>query len=120
MKLKLVTWNVRGLNKIDKRRLVKNSFIDWGADIICLQETKLEGDVEDIVDYIWGGRWASYDCLEASGTRGGIMMIWDRRVWKGEILQIGLYTLTCRFEGMLQNFKCHITGVYASNCDIER
>ncbi|KAG5619805.1 hypothetical protein H5410_005023 [Solanum commersonii] len=27
-------------------------------------------------------------CLEASGTRGGIMMLWDSRIWKGEILEI--------------------------------
>lgn len=43
MKFKLVSWNVRGLNNKDKRRLVKVLW-GWNADIICLQETKLEGD----------------------------------------------------------------------------
>ncbi|CAN4125589.1 unnamed protein product [Withania somnifera] len=120
MKIKLDTWNVRGLNNIDKRRLVKNSLLVWGADIICLQETKLEGDVEDIVKQIWGGRWTSYACLEASGTRGQNVMIWNRRVWKGDVLQIGVHSFTCRFEGQLQDFRCHITGVYAPNLSAVR
>ncbi|KAG5571318.1 hypothetical protein H5410_061084 [Solanum commersonii] len=56
----------------------------------------------------------------ANGTREGILVVWDRRVWKGESLQIGIHTLTCRFEGQLQGFDCHITGVNAPNWDNER
>lgn len=51
---------------------------------------------------------------------GGILTFWDSRVWKGEVPQIGAYTVTCRFEALLQSFECHITGVYAPNCYIER
>ncbi|XP_075112012.1 uncharacterized protein LOC142182049 [Nicotiana tabacum] len=85
-----------------------------------MQETKVEGDIKEIVSQIWGGRWVRYASLEASGTRGGILLLWDCRVWKGEVLQTGAYTLTCKFEALLQNFQCHITGVYAPNCRIER
>ncbi|XP_060210641.1 uncharacterized protein LOC132637591 [Lycium barbarum] len=115
-----VSWNVRGLNDRDKRRIVQSLVVDWKADIICLQETKLEGDIRDIVKQVWGGRWIKFAYLEASGTRGGIMMMWDCRSWKGEVLEIGSYTLTCKFEAQLQNFSCHITGVYAPNNYIER
>ncbi|KAG5620116.1 hypothetical protein H5410_005334, partial [Solanum commersonii] len=44
------------------------------------------------------------------GTRGGIMMLWDSRIWKGEVLEIGTYTLTYKFESQVQDFSCHITG----------
>ncbi|KAG5591903.1 hypothetical protein H5410_042417 [Solanum commersonii] len=47
-------------------------------------------------------------------------MMWDNRTWKGQILEIGSYTLTCKFEAQLQSFSCLVTGVYASNCYIER
>jgi len=120
MQFKLVSWNVRGLNSRDKRRVVKNIMGDWKADIICLQETKLQGDLTGLVMQIWGGRWIKMACLEASGTRGGIMMLWDSRIWKGEVLEIGTYTLTCKFESQVQDFSCHITGVYAPNCYVER
>ncbi|WMV19026.1 hypothetical protein MTR67_012411 [Solanum verrucosum] len=59
-------------------------------------------------------------CLESSGTRGGIMMLWDSRIWKGEVLETGTYTLTCKFESQLQDISCHMTGVYAPNCYVER
>ncbi|KAG5595642.1 hypothetical protein H5410_036874 [Solanum commersonii] len=84
------------------------------------KETKLQGDIQEIGKQIWGERWVMYACLEASGTREGIIMLWDSRVWKGEVQQIGVHTLTCSFEGLLQNFNCHITGVYAPNCNVER
>uniref|UniRef100_M1ALD1 Endonuclease/exonuclease/phosphatase domain-containing protein n=1 Tax=Solanum tuberosum TaxID=4113 RepID=M1ALD1_SOLTU len=64
---------------------------DRKADIICLQETKLQGDITELVRQIWGDRWVKMACLEASGTRGGIMM-WDSRIWKGEVLETGTYS----------------------------
>ncbi|WMV41830.1 hypothetical protein MTR67_035215 [Solanum verrucosum] len=67
-----------------------------------------------------GGRWIKFAYLEASGTRGGIMMMSHCRAWKGEVLEIGDYTLTCKFEAQFQSFSCHLTGVYAPNCYIER
>lgn len=48
------------------------------------------------------------------------MMMWDNRAWKGEVLEIGAYTLTCKFEAQFQSFSCHLTGVYAPNYYIER
>lgn len=38
---------------------------------------------------------------------------------RGEV-EIGAYTLTCKFEAIPQNFNCHITGVYAPNNYVER
>lgn len=49
-----------------------------------------------------------------------MLLIWDSRSWRGEVLEVGTYTLTCKFEALLQDFKCNITGVYAPNCIIER
>jgi exonuclease III len=42
MNLKILSWNVRGLNDQGKRLCIKNLIQDWKANIICLQETKLE------------------------------------------------------------------------------
>ena len=43
MNLKILSWNVRGLNDRRKRSIVKNLLRDWKFDVICLQETKLTG-----------------------------------------------------------------------------
>ena len=41
MNLKILSWNVRGLNDGRKRLIVKNLLRDWKCDVICFQETKL-------------------------------------------------------------------------------
>ncbi|WMV46111.1 hypothetical protein MTR67_039496 [Solanum verrucosum] len=120
MMFKLISWNIRGLNDREKRRVVHSLLSGWRADIVCLQETKIEGDISEMVKQIWGGRWIRYACLKASGTRGGILLMWDARAWMGEVLEIVSYTITCKFESQTQNFSCHISGVYAPNCYKER
>lgn len=35
---------MRGLNCRDKRRISNSVFQEWKADVICLQETKVEGE----------------------------------------------------------------------------
>ena len=66
-----------------------------------------------------GVRWIKYASLEASGTKGGISMLWDSRAWEGDILETGIYFLIC-FESQFYNCSCHITGVYAPNYFIEK
>ena len=42
MNTKILTWNVRGLHDRDKRLRIKNLLKEWHADVVCLQETKME------------------------------------------------------------------------------
>ena len=41
MSLRLLSWNVRGLNNPQKREVCKNLLKEWRCDVVCLQETKL-------------------------------------------------------------------------------
>lgn len=120
MNLNIVSWNVRGLNCGKKRCMIRNMLRIWKADVVCFQETKLEGEIANIVKEIWGSRWADYVQLEASGTRGGILIMWDKRIWEGEVSSVGAYSVSCCFSGKNQDFKWHLTGVYAPNDRVER
>ena len=37
MNLKIISWNVRGLNDSRKRLIVKNLLREWKCDVICFQ-----------------------------------------------------------------------------------
>ncbi|KAH0746268.1 hypothetical protein KY285_007925 [Solanum tuberosum] len=60
-----------------KRRLVNSMIWGWKADIICLQETKLEGNVIDLAKQVWGGK---VDQTSISGIQ------WDKR---GDLDDVG-------------------------------
>ncbi|KAF3652347.1 hypothetical protein FXO37_17559 [Capsicum annuum] len=109
-----------GIKRSGEEKSDQKPILGWKANIVCLQETKLEGDCRDLIKHIGGGKWTRFACLEASGARGGIIMLWDSRVWKGEVLQIGAYSLTCRFDSILHDFSCHISSIYAPNGKKER
>lgn len=40
-KIKFLSWNVRGLNDVEKSNVVKNVIRRSRCDIVCMQETKL-------------------------------------------------------------------------------
>jgi exonuclease III len=54
MNPKLISWNIRGLNQGGKRLKVRYLLRQWKADIICLQETKLELISSSFVRSLWG------------------------------------------------------------------
>lgn len=104
MKFNHISWNARGLNERDKRRVVKSLSWDWKADIICFQETKLEGDIKELINQIWEERWVRYACLEASGTRGGYRNAMGQQILeRGNPLDWCLHSAG-EFEAQLQDF----------------
>jgi hypothetical protein len=63
MKLKLLSWNVRGLNDPKKREVLKNWLWKWKVDVVCLQETKLDRVDWRLIQSIWGNRLLVGQCL---------------------------------------------------------
>ena len=53
MKIKMISWNVRGLNDSRKRLVVKNSLQEWKCDVVCLQETKIASMNRQLVCSLW-------------------------------------------------------------------
>jgi exonuclease III len=57
MKVRILSWNVKGLNNPRKRELVKNLLRDWKGDVVCLQETKLAVVDLKIIRSLWGNMY---------------------------------------------------------------
>ena len=120
MMMKVVTWNVRGFNCGKKRALIRTITKKWKADVVCLQETKLSGDITEAVRDMWGNKWVDYVHLEASGTRGVIVIMWDKRDWEGKLSSVGIYLVSCSLVGKTQDFKWYLTTIYVPNHRQER
>ncbi|WMV11477.1 hypothetical protein MTR67_004862 [Solanum verrucosum] len=93
---------------------------NWRADVYCFQESKINGDISGVVKEIRANRRVKYAQLEARGTRGGIIILWDSSIWEGEVCEVGAYCITCKFTGKTQVFEWHLSSVYAPNSRDER
>jgi len=79
MKLRMVSWNVRGLNDARKRLVVRNLLQEWNCDVVCLQETKLASMDRQLICSLWSCPYIDWVALDANQTAGGVLMMWDRR-----------------------------------------
>ena len=117
MKLKLVSWNVRGLNDPRKRGILKNWLRKWKVDVVCLQETKLDKVDWRIIQSIWGNRFADWVSLDAVNTAGGVLLLWDKRVLELADSIVGKFSVSCLWKGLLDGFDWVGSGLYGPTRD---
>ena len=120
MKLRILSWNVRGLNNSRKREVVKNFLRDWKGDVICLQETKLDLVDQKIIRSLWGNVYVGWEALNAVNTAGGIILMWDKRILEKVDVRIGGYSVSCQWRSLEDGFVWTSTGVYGPNLDSAR
>lgn len=78
MKLKILSGNIRGINSPEERCLLELHFRTWKADFLFLQQTKLQHFPQQFISHLGSGRIVAFAALETEGTRGGIVIIWDK------------------------------------------
>ena len=70
MKFKILSLNVRGANAPDKRKVIKNILRSYRADLVCLQETKVQEMTIDLVRSLGVGRRLNWKALNVEGSAG--------------------------------------------------
>ena len=112
MMLKFLSWNVRGANNLEKRKIIRNFVRLQMVDLACLQETKIQ-DFSSTYAYSFGvGKFADWKALEAKGTTGGILLFWDRRKLDLVEVETSLFSIVCPFKIVEDRFQWAFTGVY--------
>ena len=112
MKLKILSWNVRGANDSDKRKVIKNLIRTNKVDLVCLQETKVQEMNFDMVRSLGVGRFLDWTAMNAEGSAGGILMFWDKRRMSRLETMVGSYSVSCLFKMVDDGFLWAFTGVY--------
>jgi hypothetical protein len=105
MKLKILSWNVRGINELDKRLRIKGLMRDWKIDLVCLLETKREVITRAVVHSLWGCQHVDWCYMGANGTSGEILIMWDRRVVEKVEEYVGRYTLALSLRNAKDYFS---------------
>ncbi|GAU49521.1 hypothetical protein TSUD_407540 [Trifolium subterraneum] len=114
--MKIISWNVRGLCGLEKRKEVLKLVGDLNPLILCLQVTKLQTCEDFLCSTLWGNPPHTFSYRPSVGASGGLLTIWDSsevEVWSTESRD---HVLWChgRFTKSREDFS--VANVYAP-CD---
>ena len=113
MKIKMISWNVRGLNDPQKRLVVKNLLREWKCDVVCLQEMKIASMNRQLVCSLWSCPYVDWSVLEADRIAGGILLMWDKKVLEKLEVFVGTFSVSVKWQGVGDGFIWACSGVYA-------
>ena len=112
MKVRILSWNVRGANDAAKRKVLKAFIKMQRANIVCLPETKIKDVSKGLIRSLGVGRFLDWAALRAEGASGGIIIFWDSHVLQLLEKEEGNYTLSCRLKNIEDGFISVFIGVY--------
>ncbi|WJZ83279.1 hypothetical protein VitviT2T_002974 [Vitis vinifera] len=112
MKIRILSWNVRGANNCDKRKVIKALIKKNKVDLVCLQETKIQEMTRGIIRSIGVGRFLDWGTVDSRGSAGGIVVFWDNRMLEMIELEKGECSISCHFKNCEDGFMWTFTGVY--------
>ena len=112
MKLRLLSWNVRGANDSSKRKVIKIVIRSQRVDLFRLQETKIQAMSEGLVRSLGTGRFLDWGALDAYGSAGGLLICWDKRTLEVLEMEVGNFSITCRLRNVEDGLVWIFTGVY--------
>ena len=100
MKLRLLSWNVRGTNDSSKRKVIKAVIRSQRVDLFCLQETKIQAMSEGLVRSLGTGRFLDWGALDAYGTTGELLICWDKRTLEVLEMEVGNFSISYRLRNV--------------------
>ena len=112
MKIKILSWNVRGVNDPVKRSVIKGFLRSNRVDLVCFQETKVQQMNVGMVRSLGVGRYLNWIALDAEGSAGGILLLWDKRRISLEDSVAGSFSVSCQFRMVEDGFQWVFSGVY--------
>jgi len=82
----VLCWNIRGINGSEKWEAMRNKVEESSCSILCIQETKRQTfDLPYIKNFV-PRRFDCYECVPSMGASGGILIIWNSSIFKGEVI----------------------------------
>ena len=99
---------------------IKGLIKEWKANIVCLQEKKQKFINREVVFSLWDSVHEDWCYLGSSGTPGGILLMWDRRVVEKVEDCVRRFIVVCSFWSVSDKFEQAFAGMYGPNNEYDR
>ena len=74
-RMRLLSWNVHGLGKEEKRRMVRSMISSQNIDMILIQESKWQHTQERMVRQLWYSDDFGWEAMDSERSSGGLLCI---------------------------------------------
>ena len=75
VKMKILSYNARGLGSFEKRAEVRNFIREKHPFVVCLQESKLGMVADYIIKSVWGDVGCEYSYQASVGASRGLLTV---------------------------------------------
>jgi exonuclease III len=110
--MRVISWNIRGLGSLVKRKEVRKLVREKNPSIVCLQETKLPICDDSLCSSFWGNAPNAYSFRPSVGASGGLLTIWDTtevEVWSSVSQD---HVLWCHGRFLSSGEEFHVANVH--------
>jgi exonuclease III len=109
--MKIISWNIRGLNGRSKQKLLRDLIIEEAPDVVMLQETKCTSeDINRLLPYYW--KQGGVVSIDAAGTTGGLSLLWNTNTVLLENFCTTRWAITADYRLIGSDKPGHLTTVY--------
>ncbi|GMI86627.1 hypothetical protein HRI_002332000 [Hibiscus trionum] len=75
--MRVLSWNIRGLGSLSKKKVVKSLLRQHNCDMMFLQKSKLEVVNDSVIHAVWHSNNYEFLFSLSQGRPGGILVIWE-------------------------------------------
>ena len=73
-------------------------------DLVCFQDIKIQGMSLGLVHNLGVGLFLGWGAVNARGAASGVVVIWDNKVLELVGMEVGLFSILCRFKNCKDGF----------------
>ncbi|OMO70091.1 Endonuclease/exonuclease/phosphatase [Corchorus olitorius] len=116
----IISWNVRGLGRPEKKRSVRSLVTKECPSLICIHESKMAEFNNKSLKALWGKGSFSSEFVSSVGSAGGLVMLWSDKVFQLDsvIKNDRFIILFGSMSGISR--KVALASVYDPNSESER
>jgi mannosylglycoprotein endo-beta-mannosidase len=111
--LKILCWNIRGINSESKWDAIRSKVTESKCDIICLQETKREFFDSQYIRNFCPPSFDSFEFIPSLGASGGSIILWNSSKFIGSLAFQNEFGQSVEFVCKLTEEHWILTNIYA-------